>query len=54
MILSGDDSYRLGEPYDLKTAAGLRTVYPLKRENTLEALRRAILYDLPPLPGSKA
>jgi len=54
VILAGDESYRLGVPFDKDTPAGLRTVYPLKREETLEALRRAIRYELPPLPGSKA
>jgi hypothetical protein len=54
IVMSGDDWYRLGVPYDLDTPFGLRTAYPLKKLDTVEVVRRGILYELPPLSGRAA
>jgi hypothetical protein len=32
---------------------GLRTVYPLSTQNTLEAVRKSVEYQLPPLRVTK-
>lgn len=53
-ILTSEQWYRLGEPYDLVTPAGLRTAYPLTKFDTLEAVRRGIEYELPALSGRAA
>jgi hypothetical protein len=53
-IMTSDQWYRLGEPYDLETPAGLRTAYPLTKFDTLEAVRRGIEYELPALSGRAA
>lgn len=42
-------AYQLGEPFDFKASAGLRTAYPLTELKTGEAIRHAIPYELPPL-----
>jgi hypothetical protein len=49
IVMSGDDWYRLGAPFDMKTPAGLRTAYPLTMLQTVEVVRRGIVYRLPPL-----
>jgi hypothetical protein len=48
-ILTSTDWYRLGEPFDVQTPAGLRTAYPLKRMDAVEVVRRGIQYELPRL-----
>jgi len=48
-IMTSGQWYRLGEPYDLETPAGLRTAYPLTKFDSLEAVRRGIEYELPAL-----
>jgi hypothetical protein len=48
-IISGDECFALGDPFDLQTAGGLRTVYPLRRHRMTEVVRHGIPYDLPPL-----
>jgi hypothetical protein len=53
-IMSTGQWYRLGEPYDLETAAGLRTAYPLTKFDSLEVVRRGIEYELPALSGRAA
>jgi hypothetical protein len=53
-IMTSEQWYRLGEPYDLETPAGLRTAYPLTKFDTLEAVRRGIEYELPALSGRAA
>lgn len=50
-IMTSGQWYRLGEPYDLETPAGLRTAYPLTKFDSLEAVRRGIQYELPALTG---
>jgi hypothetical protein len=49
IILTSTDWYRLGVPFDMKTPAGLRTAYPLKKMATVEVVRRGIQYELPRL-----
>lgn len=49
IVMTSGDWYRLGEPFDLQTPAGLRTAYPLTRMETLEVVRRGIQYELPRL-----
>jgi hypothetical protein len=49
VILTSSDWYRLAEPFDIQTPAGLRTAYPLKKMETVEVVRRGIQYELPRL-----
>src|SRR5579862_7746266 len=49
IILTSSDWYRLGVPFDMQTAAGLRTAYPLTKMDTVEVVRRGIQYELPRL-----
>ena len=52
IVMTGTDWYRLGVPFDMDTAAGLRTVYPLTRMDAVEVVRHGIQYELPRLvPG---
>ena len=48
-----DGWFVLGEPFDRPMANGLRTIYPLTAQNTLEAVRKSVQYELPPLRPSK-
>jgi hypothetical protein len=50
-ILDGERTYRIGVPAERHYPAGLRTLYPLTRVDSLEALRRWVRYEVPP-PGS--
>ena len=52
IVMTSDDWYKLGVPFDLHTPAGLRTAYPLKKMESVEVVRRGIRYDLPPLRHS--
>lgn len=47
LVTSSGAAYRVGETFDLETAAGLRAVYPLTELKTGEAIRHAIAYELP-------
>lgn len=49
IILTTSEWYRLGVPFDLQTPVGLRTVYPLKKLDAVEVVRRGIQYELPRL-----
>jgi len=49
IIMTSTDWYKLGEPFDIDTPAGLRTAYPLNRMEAVEVVRRGIRYDLPRL-----
>jgi hypothetical protein len=49
IILTSTDWYKLGVSFDMPTAAGLRTAYPLTKMDTVEVVRRGIQYELPPL-----
>jgi hypothetical protein len=52
IVMTSSDWYRLGVAYDMETPAGLRTVYPLTKMDTVEVVRRGIRYELPRLvPG---
>lgn len=44
-------AHRIGQPFDVETPAGLRRAYPLTRMTSLEAIRHAVPYELPPLSG---
>lgn len=49
-LVSADGSaFRIGQPFDVTTATGLRTAYPLTKLRGGEAIRHSILYELPPL-----
>lgn len=48
-VTTSDGWFVLGEPFDRPMPNGIRTVYPLTQSNTLEAIRRAVQYELPPL-----
>jgi hypothetical protein len=49
LVTADGTAYRIGERFDLKTLAGLRTAYPIVELKTGEAIRHAIPYELPPL-----
>jgi len=48
-VITGDGWFVLGEPFDRPMPNGLRTVYPLTQQTTLEVLRKGVPYELPPL-----
>jgi hypothetical protein len=48
-VMTPDTWYRLGEPFDIRLPAGLRTAYPLTALQTTEVVRRGVRYELPPL-----
>jgi hypothetical protein len=52
-VVTDDGWFVLGEPFDRPTPHGLRTVYPLTLQNTLEAVRKSVQYKLPPLRPNK-
>ena len=55
IVLTGEDWYRLGVPFDVETPSGLRTAYPLTKMETVEVVRRGIQYELPRLsPRARA
>ena len=53
IVMTGEDWYKLGVPFDLDTPAGLRTVYPLTKMETVEVVRRGIQYELPKVKGGR-
>jgi len=48
-VLTDDVWYRLGEPFELHLAEGLRTAYPLSMLPTNEIVRRGVRYTMPPV-----
>ncbi|HEX6162990.1 MAG TPA: hypothetical protein VFZ31_06485 [Vicinamibacterales bacterium] len=52
-VITPDGWYVLGEPFDRPMPNGLRTIYPLTAQNTLEAVRKSVTYELPPLRPTK-
>ena len=48
-VTTDDGWFVLGEPFDRPMPNGLRTVYPLTAQNTLEVVRKSVPYQLPPL-----
>lgn len=51
-LLSGAGvAHRIGQPFDVETPAGVRRAYPLTELTSLEPIRHAIPYELPPLSG---
>lgn len=52
-VITPDGWYVLGEPFDRPMPNGLRTVYPLTLQNTLEPVRKSVQYELPPLRETK-
>lgn len=49
VITDEDGWFVLGEPFDRPMPNGLRTVYPLTAQTTLEPIRKSVSYRLPPL-----
>jgi hypothetical protein len=49
LVTADGTAYRIGQPFDVTLAGGLRTAYPLTELKTGEAIRHAIAYELPPL-----
>ncbi len=49
IVTTPDGWFRLAEPFDAWLPFGLRRVYPLRRLETIEVLRRVVRYELPPL-----
>jgi hypothetical protein len=52
-VTTDDGWFVLGEPFDRPMPNGLRTIYPLTAQNTLEAVRKSVAYQLPPLRPTK-
>jgi hypothetical protein len=52
-VITDDQWYTLGEPFDLQLPEGLRTVYPLREQTTNEVLREGVRYDLPRLEKAR-
>jgi hypothetical protein len=52
-VITDDGWFVLGEPFDRPTPHGLRCVYPLTVQDTLEAVRKSVQYQLPPLRETK-
>jgi hypothetical protein len=53
-VITNDDGwFVLGEPFDRPMPNGLRTVYPLTAQTTLEAVRKSVEYEFPPLRPRK-
>jgi hypothetical protein len=52
IVMTSEEWYKLGVPFDKQTSGGLRTVYPLKKMETVEVVRRGIQYELPQLRKS--
>ena len=48
-VITADGWFVLGEPFDRPMPNGLRTVYPLTQQTTLEVLRKGVPFELPPL-----
>jgi hypothetical protein len=48
-IITEDGWFVLGEPFDRPMPNGLRTIYPLTAQTTLEPVRKSVQYQLPPL-----
>ena len=48
-VITPDGWYVLGEPFDRPMPNGLRTVYPLTAQTTLEVVRKSVQYEFPPL-----
>jgi hypothetical protein len=48
-VLTEDERFRIGEPFDRRFPDGLRVVYPLLPVPAAEATRRRVTYTLPPL-----
>jgi hypothetical protein len=53
-VITEDGWFVLGEPFDRPMPNGLRTVYPLTAQTTLEPVRKSVQYELPPLRPGKA
>jgi hypothetical protein len=52
-VITDDGWFVLGEPFDRPMPNGLRTVYPLTAQTTLEAVRKSVQYELPALRKAK-
>ncbi len=48
-VVTSDGWFSLGEPFELHTADGLRTVYPLTRQRDADVGRHTVEYELPRL-----
>lgn len=53
VITDEDGWYVIGEPFDRPMPNGLRTIYPLSEQKTLEPVRKSVRYRLPPLRKDK-
>jgi len=51
-VTTDDGWFVLGEPFDRPMPNGLRTIYPLTVQNTLEVVRKSVPYKLPPMRSS--
>ncbi len=46
-VITREEWFSLGEPFELRTADGLRTIYPLTRQRDGEVVRHSVEYELP-------
>jgi hypothetical protein len=46
-VFTAEGCYRLGEPVERTVNGRLRTLYPMTEHNDVEAIRKAVRYDLP-------
>lgn len=49
IVTTPDGWFRVGDPFDARLPFGLRRVYPLRRLETIEVLRKVVSYEFPPL-----
>lgn len=52
-VITNDGWFVLGEPFDRPMANGLRTIYPLTTQTTLEPIRKSVNYAMPPRRAAK-
>ena len=50
-VITSETWYRVGQPVERVLPGGLRTLYPLTEIRDLEARRKSVEYELPPLSG---
>jgi hypothetical protein len=48
-VFTAEAAYRIGSPVERTIAGRLRTLYPLTGHKDLEAIRKSVHYELPPL-----
>lgn len=52
VVVTSDKCYRIGEPLERTVNGRVRTLYPLTEHRDLEAIRRPVHYELPPMSSN--